>query len=130
MNLKKKYRLLLLAIVSGYFFVGVSAYLQTKTSASVCLFKNLTGYPCPGCGSTRGTILLFKGHFMESILLNPVALIINVLAIIAIVMIVRDLWLNKTDFNTLITRKIHPVILAIIVILTLLNWMWNISKGL
>lgn len=130
MNLKKRYRLLLLAIVGGYFFVGVSAYMQTKSSASVCLFKNLTGYPCPGCGTTRGTILLFKGHFLESILLNPVALILNLMAITAIVMIIRDLWLKKSDFHKLSTRKIHPILLVILVVLVLLNWAWNISKGL
>lgn len=130
MNLKKRYRLLLLAIVSGYFFVGISAYMQTQTSASVCVFKNLTGYPCPGCGITRGTILLFRGNILESILLNPVALIINLMAIMATIMIIRDLLLNKSDFQRLITRKIHPIILLILVLLVLLNWVWNIRKGL
>jgi len=130
MNLQKKYHLLLLAIVGGYFFVGISAYFQSKSTHSVCVFKNLTGYPCPGCGSTRATILLFKGNLIESLLLNPVGLIINIMALTTLFMIIRDLWLNKSDFNKLITRKIHPIILIIIVILVLLNWAWNISKGL
>jgi hypothetical protein len=129
MNLKKQNRLLLLAIVSGYFFVAISAYFQSQSTKSICLFKNLTGYPCPGCGATRSTILLFKGHFIESILLNPVGLIINIMAISAIILIVRDLLLNKTDFNRLVTKKIHPFLLAVIVILVLINWVWNIVKG-
>ena len=130
MELKKRYRLLLLAIVGGYFFVGVSAYLQTQSHATVCIFKNITGYPCAGCGITRGTILLFKGHLIESILLNPIALVINVFAIFAFVMISRDLILNKTDFHTLSTKKINPYFLAVLVILVMLNWAWNIHKGL
>lgn len=130
MELKRRYRLLLLAIVGGYFFVGVSAYLQTQNHPTVCIFKNITGYPCAGCGITRGTILLFRGQFIESILLNPVAIVINVFAIFTFVMISRDLLLNKSDFHTLSTKKINPYFLAVLVVLVILNWIWNIQKGL
>lgn len=130
MGFEKRYRLLLLAIVGGYFFAGISAYLQSQTTHTICIFKNITGYPCPGCGTTRGTILLFKGRFFESIMLNPVALFMNIMAVTAFVMIIRDLLLHKSDFHKFSTRKIHPLILALVVLLVIANWIWNIHKGL
>lgn len=27
--------------------------------------------PCPGCGVTRATLLMLKGHFIDALMLNP-----------------------------------------------------------
>ena len=36
-----------------------------------CLFKALTGVPCPGCGVTRSILALASGHFAEAWRANP-----------------------------------------------------------
>lgn len=38
---------------------------------SICLFKNLTGHDCWGCGITRAFNQLFLGNFKEAYNYNP-----------------------------------------------------------
>ena len=40
-----------------------------------CLFRFLTGYQCPGCGSTRAMHQLLHGHVLAAFMLNPLFLI-------------------------------------------------------
>ncbi len=36
-----------------------------------CLFKTLTGWDCPGCGSQRALHALLHGHLSEALAYNP-----------------------------------------------------------
>ena len=40
-----------------------------------CLFYSLTGWYCPGCGSTRALHQLLHGHLRNAFNLNPLAVI-------------------------------------------------------
>ena len=40
---------------------------------SFCLFRAITGRPCPGCGVTRALIAIARGHYREAWRLNPAA---------------------------------------------------------
>ena len=40
-----------------------------------CPFRALTGYYCPGCGSTRATHQLLHGHVGNALRLNPLMVI-------------------------------------------------------
>lgn len=37
-----------------------------------CLFKEVTGYDCPGCGGTRAVVALLQGHILESFCYHPI----------------------------------------------------------
>mgnify|MGYP003289701947 CR=1 FL=1 len=41
----------------------------------VCLFRFVTGYTCPGCGSTRAMHQLLHGHVEAAFMLNPLFLL-------------------------------------------------------
>ncbi len=57
---------------SAYLFV----FEPGKTGLfPVCLFRFLTGYQCPGCGSTRAMHQLLHGHFVAAFELNPFFLV-------------------------------------------------------
>lgn len=49
-----------------------------------CLFREMTGLECPGCGMTRGTYALFHGDFLKAFLFNPVGMIVLPLGLTAI----------------------------------------------
>jgi Protein of unknown function (DUF2752) len=36
-----------------------------------CLFKAVTGVPCPGCGITRGVVAILRGDFARAWRRNP-----------------------------------------------------------
>ena len=41
----------------------------------VCPFRALTGFTCPGCGSTRGMHQLLHGNFVAAFEFNPLLLL-------------------------------------------------------
>lgn len=54
--------------------VGITKVLpvQSKIFSLPCIFRELTGYYCPGCGGTRACAALLKGKIVESFLYHPV----------------------------------------------------------
>lgn len=88
--------------------------------ATVCLFRNLTGHPCPTCGSTRMLTALLQGHLLESFLYNPFMFITG--------MVVVVLLLLRVGFSRVIYREVSPGIrrffLAVLLLLFLLNWFY------
>ena len=40
-----------------------------------CIFRTLTGFTCPGCGTTRALHELTHGHFVAAFMLNPLLLL-------------------------------------------------------
>ena len=40
-----------------------------------CIFRVLTGFTCPGCGTTRAMHQLLHGHFLTAFTLNPLLLV-------------------------------------------------------
>jgi len=95
-----------------------------------CLFKRLTGVPCPGCGTVRSLHLLMQGDVAASLLTNPLGLLLVLLLLSAAVLLVRDAWRNDDLLYRLMHRRWPPATLAAVAIFTLANWIWNIGKGL
>ena len=44
---------------------------EGQTTITVCPSKLIYHIPCPGCGVTRATLLLLKGHVADSLTMNP-----------------------------------------------------------
>ena len=40
-----------------------------------CPFRLLTGFTCPGCGTTRALHQILHGHFVAAFILNPLLLL-------------------------------------------------------
>jgi hypothetical protein len=128
----KLYILLFIACLAGYFWL----YLGVKGSHTVeiCLIKRTTDIPCPSCGSTRSVVSITEGHFAEALRLNPLGYVI------AFIMLVTPPWLlvdllQKRDSLFSSYQKAEAVLrkpqFAIpLTVLIVINWIWNISKGL
>jgi len=62
----------LLAVGAAYLF----AFEPGRTGFfPICMFRFLTGYQCPGCGSTRALHQILHGHLVAAFMLNPLFLI-------------------------------------------------------
>lgn len=123
----------------GYFIIFQAIDTQKNIVANqhqigFCIFKKLTSFPCPSCGSTRSVLLLCKGLFLQSINTNPIGLIIFLYLIIAPILLVIDLVFNKNLLSICYLKLGHllkqPPIFITILTLVILNWVWNISKHL
>jgi hypothetical protein len=63
---------LLLIAGAAYLFVfepGKSGYFPS------CVFRAITGFTCPGCGSTRALHEILHGDFVTAFTLNPLLLL-------------------------------------------------------
>ena len=133
---KKIYGALSLLSFAGYAWVGFH-FLYTRINDAnfdVCFFKNLTGLPCLSCGTTRSIIQTLQGHFLAAFFINPLGIPITCILMITPIWIFMDLVRNKRTLAISFTRgeallKSRKIYLPLI-ILGLLNWYWNIEKGL
>lgn len=48
-----------------------------------CAFRYLTGFPCPGCGTTRACIEFFEGHLVEAFYWHPLFWLTPILLLVS-----------------------------------------------
>jgi hypothetical protein len=81
----------------GLSLVWLSAHFHRPVQ--LCLFKRLTGVPCPTCGFTRGAISLLGGHIAQAWLYNPLLFLVLALFFAAIairIISARSIRINLT----------------------------------
>ena len=134
MSKNKLYSVLLIVIFSGYAYFFYSLYHSSSSNRSFCIIKNVTGYPCPSCGTTRDVKLLYHGELISSLQMNPFGIIVAMLMLVIPFWIIFDLLFKKDTFyrnykktETIISNK--PLAITLIV-LVIINWIWNIYKGI
>ena len=134
MSRNKLYTVILIACSSGFVYLFYNLLYSESNRYSVCMIKNVTGYSCPSCGTTRAVQLFFKGNFMDSMLMNPFGIIVGSAMLFLPFWIVFDLLLNKQTFYTFYYKMefvLKQKKIAIpLIILVIMNWIWNINKGL
>lgn len=132
----KLYSILLIACVAGYIWLyySITSNVTENKSVEVCLIKHATNIPCPSCGSTRSIISLTKGNFVEAFDLNPIGYIVAFIMLISPVWIISDLILkNNSLFKCYQIIESHlkkPKYAIPLILLVIINWFWNITKGL
>lgn len=71
---------LLLKIAAVYVFIPLAMFsipLSTIESIpSICLYKNIFGRECPGCGMTRAALSLLHLHFEDAFAFNRMIVIV------------------------------------------------------
>jgi len=134
MNRNKLYIFLLIVIALGYlwlFFSNVTVFHEKQLG---CLFKKITTYPCPSCGTTRSVQLVFEGEFFSSLFLNPFGILVAIIMLVVPIWIGVDYVKKSSSFfkfykasERFISKKPIAILLFLLVIL---NWYWNIKKNI
>lgn len=130
-------RLYLISIIACFFgtlYLIYHLYSTATETPNVCLIKNVTGYPCPSCGTTRAIVLLSKGAVLQSLQQNPFGIIVALCMFILPFWIGFDVLKKKAtfyDFYIKIESVIRkPKVAVILILLVILNWIWNLYKHL
>ena len=58
------------ALLSGVFLISFIYHPADEPRFTVCIFKNLSGLDCPGCGLTRSFCALSQGHIAKAFYFN------------------------------------------------------------
>lgn len=125
---------MLIACLAGFIYLFYNIHTLESQTFRVCIIKNVTGYPCPSCGTTRAVTLLLEGKIIESFLLNPFGIVVAIVMTIFPFWVLIDIIFKKESFLNgykkaeVTIRK--PWLALILILLVLLNWIWNIYKHL
>jgi hypothetical protein len=132
----KLYSILIIACMAGYiwlFFVYIAEQSMNKP-IEVCFVKHFINIPCPSCGSTRSILSLIRGDFNEALGLNPMGFLIIFIMLVAPLWIIKDLNTNRnTLYNFYQKTEAHlkrPQFAIPLVLIVIVNWIWNITQGL
>ena len=116
-------------------FLGYGWIVLSRLAISVpvkCLFRAVTGVPCPACGNTRAVVTFFKGNILEALYYNPLGILLACLSLIVSIWIIGDkLYHNNSFFRAYqyaeqLLKNKYIYIPAIILVTS--NWVWNIFK--
>ena len=129
------YLLIVGLLLIGWIWVFLNSqyFYPDAKRHEVCLFKMVSGIPCPSCGSTRSVINLLKGNWSQGICINPLGIIVLLFMLTVPLWLLYDVALGKDGLfraykyaeKILRTKWSIPFIFLLI-----LNWIWIINKGL
>ena len=83
-----------------------------------CVFHEMTGLYCPGCGATRSLRFLVRGNIWKSFIYNPIILYMLISTFIFFVFVVK----YKISGKHLNKDKIVLPMLYIGIAVMILNW--------
>jgi hypothetical protein len=85
----------------GFFFLSFILLLSVSLSPfseprfSLCLFKNLFGFSCPGCGMGRSFIFLGHGQISNAFYMNPISFLAFPMVLFFWINIILSITLKK-----------------------------------
>ena len=106
--------------------------LDINAGPDVCLFRKVTGLPCPSCGSTRSVLHISKLEFRDALYTNPIGFLLAAAIIVFPFWILYDIAARKKTFylfyNSLETCIRKRWVTVALICLFAANWLWNIYK--
>ena len=109
---------------------GVALYTALARSAehapSLCVFRNVTGLPCPTCGTTRATLAFARGDILAGVLYNP--FVVTALAIGLTLCVVQ--WGFGRRIEIAISPRSKRFGWALVAVGFLTNWAYLIARGI
>lgn len=99
-----------------------------RVPLTLCVFKGLTGLPCPTCGSTRTLGRLFALDFTGALAMNPLA---TLLAVVVAAWAVADLVLlpRRRALEVELAPRAGLVLRVGALAVFLANWVYLIAAG-
>jgi hypothetical protein len=134
MSRKKLYLFILCFAFAGYSWIILNHYLlnANKPAVNVCLFRNVTGIPCPSCGTTHAVISIATGDFRKAFYENILGFPAAAMLLVFPLWILTDLLFKKESFyrfyrkTEIFLRKKWIAYAALGLLMVI--WVWNVYR--
>jgi hypothetical protein len=133
---KKFYYFTTSFLIIGFGWVAWNLFYfqQSSPGLEICVLKNVAGLPCPSCGTTRSILHLLHGDLSTALFMNPFGIIAFIGMVVFPFWIIYDYWNAKGSLWTCYLQFIkffsNKKFSFVVIVLVLLNWIWNIQKGI
>lgn len=121
-------------IASLWILINKADHKSTNELGSICLIKNVTGVPCPACGSTRSVLEIINLELGNAFVLNPLGFLVFAILLVTPIWIAYDIITKNNSLYSFYVRRINivqPFYLKLLFVgFITINWLWNIIKGL
>jgi hypothetical protein len=111
-------------------FAGAAVWLLRldRIPLTLCVFKGLTGLPCPTCGSTRALGRLVALDFAGALAMNPFT---TVVAVVLAAWGVADLALlsSRHAVGLEVSPRLGFALRVLALVLFLANWVYLVAAG-
>lgn len=131
----KLYAFLMSLCLVGYVWLLLS--IQNHAMPIVfkgCLVKQLLTIPCPACGTTRAIVYLIRGNYVKALWMNPLGFVVIIIMAVLPIWITYDVLTKKNSlyiFYYQLPNYLKKTTLAnLLIILIIINWIWNIIKSI
>ena len=130
----KFYLLVLLLSFSGYGWILWNLFNAGiyQGSFNPCLFRKITGIPCPSCGTTHSVLSIIKGDFGVAFYQNPFGFLLAMMLVVIPVWIIIDLITRRESFLLFYKRAENFLRMRWVaipaIILVLVIWILNIIR--
>jgi hypothetical protein len=110
--------------------VGAAVWLLRldRVPLTLCVFKGLTGLPCPTCGSTRALGRLFVLDFRGALAMNPfttvVAAVVAAWGLVDLVLLRR-----RRALGLEVSPPLARALRVLALVLFLVNWLYLVAVG-
>jgi hypothetical protein len=108
--------------VIALIILGVAGWPPILSLAPGCVFKTLTGIPCPTCGSTRSLVHLSHGDIVPAFFMNPLVTLAMVTTVLYFLISLITLAFDLPRIRCMLTDKEKSIVKAAAVTLLLAQW--------
>jgi hypothetical protein len=94
------------------YLIMLTSHEHIETEQSLCPFKMVSGFPCPGCGITKSIIFFYEGDLYKSLSYHILGPLVPLASLAAIVVLSAELMTKKTYFSSVIYSQKLAYVLA------------------
>ena len=115
------------AVCAGLAVLFRPFWIAAAGSLPPCVWRSWTGWPCPGCGTTRAIVRLLHADLSGALAANPLA----ACAAVAFVVggFVAPVWLACGGQRPFVAARQRPAWIAVFAAAFLVNWSWLCASG-